>query len=176
MKLAEDQVASRIEQQLDREEQVVQALEALNEQLSTLLTGSGINGPSESDLLGLDPMIQELQACAKQTGLSRKALLEDFDPSWTETQSKPPNRIRGLIQVAPQEQQAALHAKRDALQRRMVEAQQQLFANQVVVFYSTEFHRSFLLGVLQCEPNESQYGRQGQPFKLGPERVIGRNC
>lgn len=176
MKLAEDQVASRIERQLAQEEQVVQALESLNEQLSVLLTGSGINGPSESDLLGLDPMIKRVQACAKQTGLSRNALLQDFDPSWNESKSTPPNRIRGLIQAAPLDQQTALHAKRDELQRRMIEAQQQLFANQVVVFYSTEFHRSFLLGVLQCEPNDSQYGRQGQPFKLGPERVIGRNC
>ena len=178
MKKQNEALQVLIERQLDLETNVVEALENLNNEMSSLLDGSGIYGPTEKDLAGLSPLVDELRERQTRSHESRESL-----DRWSESQSSGAEHSRGerfsmrsMIGRLPATKSTRLHDRRQQIFTRLQVAQQKLTANQVVIFYSTEFHRRYLLGVLQCDVDEANYKADGQAFKLPPEKIIGRNC
>ncbi|PAY18237.1 hypothetical protein CKO51_17475 [Rhodopirellula sp. SM50] len=174
-----------VERQLQLESGVADALDALNDEMAALLDNSGIYGPKQSDLQQLSPLLERLQHCQADSRKSRQILSryigakppEQLEAS--EASSETDDRltsIKTILAKLPVAESERLDANRRRLHDRLVAAQQRLTANQVVIFYSTEFHRRYLLGVLQCDVDESSYQADGLAFKLPTEKIIGRNC
>lgn len=173
-----------VQRQLDLESSIADALEELNGQMASLLDDAGIYGPTKTDLDSLSPLVQEIQnryeqsrqsreSLAKKTGRTERLTSADAAASSADWEDA---TLRSVISILPPSESDRLDEKRQSIHNRLRDAQQQLTANQVVIFYSTEFHRRYLLGVLQCDVEEANYQADGQAFKLGPEKIIGRNC
>ncbi len=174
-----------VERQLQLESGVADALDALNDEMAALLDNSGIYGPKQSDLQQLSPLLERLQHCQADSRKSRQILSRCVGAKATERpQASEPSSeaddsltsIRTILATLPTAESDRLDADRRRLHERLIAAQQRLTANQVVIFYSTEFHRRYLLGVLQCDVDEASYQADGQAFKLPTEKIIGRNC
>ncbi|MCA9138783.1 MAG: hypothetical protein KDB00_18555 [Planctomycetales bacterium] len=174
-----------VERQLELESGIADALESLNAEMAALLDNSGIYGPKRGDLDGLSPLVETLRQRYAASRVSRETLTRFAWPqknSETEceadakTASVEPPSLKKLLQSMPSSESNRLDEVRKRIHNRLRDAQQKLTANQVVIFYSTEFHRRYLLGVLQCDVDEANYHADGQSFKLSPEKIIGRNC
>ncbi|QDV44137.1 hypothetical protein Enr13x_39990 [Stieleria neptunia] len=174
-----------VERQLQLESGVADALDALNDEMAALLDNSGIYGPQQSDLQQLSPLMETLQHRQADSRKSRRILSRYVGAKATggtdaaDTPSEVDDRltsIKTILATLPPAESKRLDASRRQLHDRLVAAQQRLTANQVVIFYSTEFHRRYLLGVLQCDVDEASYQADGQSFKLPTEKIIGRNC
>ncbi|MDV6030932.1 MAG: hypothetical protein F9B45_12690 [Phycisphaera sp. RhM] len=177
-----------VERQLQLESGVADALDALNDEMAALLDNSGIYGPKQSDLQQLSPLLERLQHCQADSRKSRQILsryvgvkaseqLEATQPSEASSETDDSlTSIKTILARLPVAESERLDANRRRLHDRLVAAQQRLTANQVVIFYSTEFHRRYLLGVLQCDVDEASYQADGLAFKLPTEKIIGRNC
>jgi hypothetical protein len=196
-----DQLGTLLHQQLELEERLIQTLEGLNGRMAQLLDDSGLYGPSEQALETLEPLVAELRRCAAQSQAGRQRLAklipgEDAAGQATPGEARagegqaeagrgvdrqragadPDPRISRWMRHAPAADAERLQSHRTRLAQRLDAAQRQLTANQVAVFYATEFHRRYLAGVLQCEQGEGNYQSDGQAFKFPPEKLIGRNC
>lgn len=181
-----ESVATLVQQHLDLEAEIVHTLEAINEGMSSILRDAGIYGPSADQLESLAPLLEQLQEQSDESKRSRRVLYgkvrrhevsEDLETAGIETAGLESGgleslKLSDLLPDAPEE----VRARKDALAKRLTDAGQQLTANQVVLFYSMEFHRRYLLGVLECDREESNYQADGQAFKLPPEKIFGRNC
>ncbi|MCS7467162.1 hypothetical protein NZK35_10960 [Stieleria sp. ICT_E10.1] len=180
-----EQLGVLVERQLQLESGVADALDALNDEMANLLDNAGIYGPKQSDLQQLSPLLEKLQHCQADSRKSRQILSRYVGAKATEQPdaSQPPSEaddsltsIKTILATLPAAESERLDANRRRLHDRLVAAQQRLTANQVVIFYSTEFHRRYLLGVLQCDVDEASYQADGLAFKLPTEKIIGRNC
>ncbi|WP_372895538.1 hypothetical protein [Stieleria sp.] len=174
-----------VERQLQLESGVADALDALNDEMAALLDNSGIYGPKQSDLQQLSPLLERLQHCQADSRKSRQILsryvgakaTEQLEASEASSETDDSlTSIKTILAELPVAESERLDANRRRLHDRLVAAQQRLTANQVVIFYSTEFHRRYLLGVLQCDVDEASYQADGLAFKLPTEKIIGRNC
>ncbi|WP_182870012.1 hypothetical protein [Stieleria mannarensis] len=168
-----------VARQLQLESGVVDALDALNDEMSALLDNSGIYGPNPADLAELSPLIETLQSRQTDSRKSRTILQRYVNADASEASDATEQNdasIRTILNALPKPESHRLEADRRRIHDRLSAARQKLTANQVVIFYSTEFHRRYLLGVLQCDVDEGNYKADGQPFKLPPEKIIGRNC
>lgn len=171
-----ERLVSLIEHQLDLESKVVDALEALNAEMSSLLEDAGIYGPKQSELEGLSPLLEQLQSRYSESRNSREVLAGQFDVRNDESTDANDTSLKRLLNVLPTSQSRRLDTDRRRIHDRLRTAQQKLTANQAVIFYSTEFHRRYLLGVLQCNVEEANYQADGHAFKLPTEKIIGQNC
>ncbi len=177
MKPKNESLNSLVQRQLDLDSGVVDALEQLNNGMAALLDQSGIYGPTIQDIESLSPLMENLKRCYTNSGNSRDSLLKRAgDSAEPDPDDESQATLRSVIDTLPVSQARVLHSRRQSIHSRMRLAEQQMTANQVVIFYSTEFHRRYLLGVLQCDVNETNYKADGQAFKLPPEKIIGRNC
>ena len=173
-----DKLGVLVKRHLELESGIAEALEELNSEMSTLLNEACIYGPKKSDLDGLAPLVENLQqryASSKKSRqtLSRRSGINENATTSDESQAV---TLKSMLEKIPKRESAPLDVTRNRIRRRLVEAQQTLTANQVALFYSMDFHRRYLLGVLQCDSDDSNYQADGQAFKLPPEKLFGRNC
>ena len=170
-----------IERQLQVELGVAEALDAVNAGMSALLDEAGIYGPKPTDLKNLVPLLETLQRRTAESRTSRQTLFGQLQKvpdssACDSSDSQGEATLKSALDALSAAESTRLEAARQRIRDRILAAQQKLTANQVVIFYSTEFHRRYLLGVLQCDVDEANYQADGQAFRLTPEKIIGRNC
>ena len=164
-----------VEHHLDLEAKIVETLEAINDGMTAILQDAGLYGPPADALESLAPLLERLQNQSAESQQSRRMLYAKVRSLKAGDSGDRPalaTALKTILADAPHD----LQQKKRAITRRLSDASQQLTANQVVLFYSMEFHRRYLLGVLECDQEESNYQADGQTFKLPPEKLFGRNC
>jgi len=170
-----ENLGSIVEHHLELEAKIVETLEAINEGMSAILQDAGIYGPTTDALDALAPLLERLQNQSAESQQSRRTLYAKVRSLSADDAACEPAvaiTLQDILTDAPRD----VWQKKQALTQRLTEASQQLASNQVVLFYSMEFHRRYLLGVLECNRDESNYQADGQTFKLAPEKLFGRNC
>ena len=178
MKRETETLGALVKHHLEVESGIAEALEELNGEMSALLGGAGIYGPKKSDLDGLAPLVENLQQRYASSKKSRMALMRRLEVAQVEApknDSQTPT-LKAVLKVMPKSDSASLDATRKRIRHRLDQAQKMLTANQMALFYSMDFHRRYLMGVLQCDSDEANYQADGQAFKLPPEKLFGRNC
>lgn len=168
-----------VENHMEVEAGIVQTLEAINEGLSAILQQGGLYGPDVQSLDALGPLLETLQNQSAESQKSRRVLYSKVRSLCGDSPADDPADTRVLIealQTVQPEASEKLKQQKQRITQRLTDAAQQLTANQAVLFYSMEFHRRYLLGVLECESEQTNYQADGQVFKLPPEKILGRNC
>ncbi|WP_436716096.1 flagellar export chaperone FlgN [Roseiconus lacunae] len=175
MRLQTDQFDEMLEGHLALEERLAETLEELNQAMTTMLNKQGVRGPTPEVLDQVTPLIDRLRERSEQSRQSRERLLEQLPES--EDSAKPQSQgLRQLIRQASDHQVESLDQRRIAVRDRIEQARHTLTANQAVIFYSMDFHRRYLMGVLQCTDDRQGYQADGQSTKLPAEKIFGRNC
>ncbi len=174
-----DSLGAIVENQMEVEARIVETLEAINEGLSAILQQAGIYGPDVDALDALSPLLETLQNQSAESQKSRRVLYSKVRSLCGDSPADEQAKTQALIEALQTVQPAAsekLKRQKQRITQRLTDAAQQLTANQAVLFYSMEFHRRYLLGVLECENEQANYQADGQAFKLPPEKILGRNC
>jgi hypothetical protein len=172
MILNSNEVFSLIDQQIECESRLTESMEALNDRIAALLKGVGIDGPSEEDLQQLEPLYQSLKRDAAASQRTRVNLLRKLRPGTDASDAT----IRELALALPSELRGRLEQRRNGVFHRLLDARKTLAANQASLFYSFQFHRKYLLAILQCDEQSNQYSAEGPNLDVPPERLLGRNC
>ncbi|MEM6468463.1 MAG: hypothetical protein AAF802_02755 [Planctomycetota bacterium] len=188
MAITEDPLAQSLDAHLDVEQAVLEAVCNINDAMADVLSEKGIQGPSEEELRKLEPLLTELRQRSEQSLQSRTELFHRFDrlqentvqlSSQAEERTVSASLFARLSQRVPQETRGRLDQRRRSLSESLADAQATLASNQVLVYYSMDFHRRYLMGVLHNAENASEnaaYSADGQAFSPQPETLFGRNC
>ncbi|MEO1615044.1 MAG: hypothetical protein AAFV88_04290 [Planctomycetota bacterium] len=161
---------------LDIEQAVVNAVQEVNEAMAAVLKRSGIQGPSETDLLELEPHLNRLREQGAVTRRARQDLSEQFECG---EKADAMLTFSRLSRQLPATFRDRLEQRRAQVRAELADAQATLASNQVLVYYSMDFHRRYLMGVLESEEQATEnasYSADGQAFSPQPETLFGRNC
>lgn len=175
---ATDTLDDLFRRHLELESATVDALESLNNRMASVLRDAGIAGPTLEALESLKPLVDTLQHRYRETSDSRRELTrrDELRSTLDASEGSKDLRLKYLMARLPAANFAELNAERKRVNKQLAEAQQKLTANQVSLFYSMEFHRRYLMGVLNCEQDDPSYQADGQATKVAPEKLFGRNC
>ncbi len=161
-----------VERHMALESQLAEALADLNGATQMMLDASGIKGPTESDVQRLEPLREILTSNSKQVAASRARLSSRLE---NET-GVPFHSLSQYIATLPDADRERLEHQRMGILNRCESGQIELMQNQASLFYSYDFHRRYLSGVLQSDSEGNQYGPNGSSSEVHPGNLYKRTC
>lgn len=84
--------------------------------------------------------------------------------------------IKDFVHSLPRSDYVRVDGIRRDILDRSAEAQANLVHNQASLYYTFDFHRRYLAGVLQGDLDGHHYGADGQPNEVNPGNIIGKTC
>ena len=167
-----DNLPALLEQHLAIEAQLAASLDELNHATANILHEAGLRGPSAHDLQRLVPITKTLQQSVMNVRKGREVLLLRVNASEQSCRST----IKQIIELLPESHREKLDGKRREILQRCNNAQTALIQNQASLFYTYDFHRKYLAGVLGCDPNEQNYRSDGGQQDVQPGNLYGKTC
>ena len=161
-----------VQRHLEMETRLADALDEMNQASAKIFVDAGVRGPTQQDLVALEPMMTDLQKLAKSVADARRQLLLRINREQKTEFTQIKHFIRGL----PEPHRSRLNAARRSLLKRSSAAQSRLIHNQAVLFYTFDFHRKYLAGVLQTDHESSSYGADGQSSTANRGNLLGKSC
>lgn len=161
-----------VERHLALESQMAAALDELNQTMADVLSNAGLKGPTQEDLKKLSPMTDAVQQSAIEVRKAREGLLGRINADANSDYST----IKQYILSLPPKDRMRFNVARKEILERSSRAQANLIHNQAALFYTYDFHRKYLSGVLQNDPDEQNYRHDGQPQEVHPGNIIGKTC
>ncbi|NND96456.1 MAG: hypothetical protein HKN47_03900 [Pirellulaceae bacterium] len=171
-RLDEKQQLVLIERHLALESELAEQLNDMNQAAATVLSSAGLKGPTEADLETLKPITERVQASTAKVTRSRTLLLSRVNIE-SDSELK---TIRQMIGSLPPHDRARLNVVRREILAKSSQAQANLVHNQAVLFYTFDFHRKYLAGVLQSDVDQQNYAADGQTQDVHPGNIFGKTC
>lgn len=165
-------LSTLIQQQLALEAQLAASLDELNRATSGILLDAGLKGPTRKDLHSLTPIAQSVQQNVTNVQQARQVLLQRVQV----TSGKQVSTLKQVIDALPPEDKYFFEQSRQEILDRASKAQTALIQNQAALFYTYDFHRKYLAGVLQIDPRENNYRSDGQQHEVTPGNLFGKTC
>ena len=162
--LTDTQLVVLVERHLAHESSLTVSLAAVNEASAKVFEDGGLRGPSTSDLERLQPMMDELQKSASRVAESRQTTLSHIN----RTLQTNFTQLKQYIRTLPRDERTRLDRARRQTLAQSESAQASLIHNQAVLFYTFDYHRKYLAGVLQCDVQPQNYGADGQSKNVSP--------
>ena len=161
-----------IEQHLVKEQELAKLVDDLNESTHKAFSGAGMNAPSEASLERVKPISEEIQNAAIELKASREKLLQSInDASGTSFET-----LSEAIESIETSDREALDEARKMLFQLCGEARANLIENQATLFYTFDFHRRYIAGVLNCETNTETYGPDGNTVDANRGNLYRKAC
>lgn len=161
-----------VQRHLALESALAASLDQLNQTTADILSKAGLRGPTQKDMDQLAPMATALQQSASKVREARQLLLTrinlDSDRDFAS--------LKEFIRTLPSEQRARMDEQRKAILEKSIHAQANLVHNQAALFYTYDFHRKYLSGILQSDPDEHNYRPDGQQQDVQPGNFFGKTC
>ncbi len=161
-----------VERHLVLESQLAAALAELNQALTVVMSNAGLRGPTPQDLQQLLPMSEDLRGSAAEIGRARQLLLDRINAECESNFTS----IKDFVHSLPRSDYVRVDGIRRDILDRSAEAQANLVHNQASLYYTFDFHRRYLAGVLQGDLDGHHYGADGQPNEVNPGNIIGKTC
>ena len=161
-----------VERHLALEGQLANALEQLNQAVAGVLVDAGLRGPTQQDVQSLEPVNADLKQSASEVAAARKVLLTRIN---LESESDFGN-IKEFISSLPLSDRRRVDKDRRSVLERSTKAKAGLIHNQASLYYTFDFHRRYLAGVLQGDSDAQNYRADGQPNDLKSGNIIRKTC
>ena len=161
-----------VERHLQNEFEMLEKLDALNLRLKSTLESSGSLGMSKTQTDELNATAESLARQADELKGRRQTVLSAVNATHGNKQTQ--ITIRQFVQTLDQNTATRLEKLRSAILDRLTRVHSTLVSNQAVMFYSHEFYRKMLFGILNTEVDENQYSRSGQSSNLKPGDLFGK--
>lgn len=161
-----------IECHLAKELQFAELVDRINRATSEAFAEQGMSGPTDKSLHELKPLADQVQSGAVEIKEMRQKLLHQIN-SKTEHEFA---SVTDAIQSLSEDEQRKLDNSRGDLFNRCESARTKLIENQATLFYTYDFHRRYLAGVLQCNPNTEIYGPDGSSVDNTQGQLYRKSC
>jgi hypothetical protein len=171
--LRRSQVAVLLERHLSSEVQLLSQLEELNRTLSDALSGSGASGLTYEQSILLGEASDALMQSAEEIRGNRKKMLAMIGDGFPTDR---PASIRLFIQTLTEPTRTRLESIRFQLLDRLTDVHASMLGNQAVMFYTYDFNRKMVEGLLGTEKEDGNYGVDGQSAGIKPGNLIQRAC
>ncbi|NND98997.1 MAG: hypothetical protein HKN47_16905 [Pirellulaceae bacterium] len=145
---------------------------AWNQATTEILTHAGVRGPTDENVAALGPITAKLQDHAATVGKARQVLLRRINGNSQTVY----NNIRDfIVSLSPSDRRNLDDLRRDVLNQ-TTQASSGLIQNQASLYYTHEFHRKYLAGVLQTDLDGHSYRADGQTQDVTPGNIFGKTC
>lgn len=161
-----------VERHLVLESQLAEALDGMNQAMTDVLSVAGLRGPTQQDVQSIAPITDNVRQSAAEMAGARKILLDRIN---AESQSDFAS-IKAFVVSLPPAMRARLDGTRDKILDHSTKAQASLVQNQASLYYTFDFHRKYLSGVLQGDLEGQSYGADGQTHDVKSGNIIGKTC
>jgi hypothetical protein len=161
-----------IEEHFVHEMQLAESIEDLNRSTAEVFEGAGLRGPSTEQLEALHPKTEQVEKSSQELARRRQVLIDTINTRSTSKYESLKDFIRSL---APKEREE-LDAIRIRVLERTKKAQAHMVHNQAALFYTFDFHRKFLAGVLQNDPEQQGYRANGHSADFGTGNLVRKTC
>ncbi len=161
-----------VERHLALESRLAASLDELNQTTADVLSKAGLKGPTQEDMQALEPMTETLQRSADEVRNARQVLLSRINVE----SGSAFTTIKEYVVSLPPSDRVRIDDIRRGILNRSSEAQANLIHNQAALFYTYDFHRKYLSGVLQSDPDEQNYRPDGQQQDIHPGNIFGKTC
>lgn len=172
LELRRSRVSVCIERHLQSELLLLEGLDQLSKSLSTALNESGVTGLSMEQSEKLESISKNLSASADEVRSSRKNMMEMIrDVDNTNEPS-----VRKFIETLDEPSRSRLEATRMSLLDRLTDIHASMLGNQAVMFYTHDFNRKLVAGILGTADDEKRYGVDGNSSGIKPGNLIQKAC
>ncbi|TWU02379.1 hypothetical protein [Stieleria varia] len=161
-----------IQRHLSREADLATSLNELNTRTRELLGRCGLHGPTESEIHALEPLFNNLRTISAEVGESRKRVLAQIRQETGDDTTS----LREFIETLPPDDRDRLDESRQNLIKITSASQSEMIQIQASLFYTYDFHRRYLSGILQSDSNGNQYGPTGTSVEPHPGNLYKRTC
>ncbi len=159
-----------VERHLQSELVLLQHLDELNQALKASLEESGTRGLSPLQTGALEKKVAVIAETSREAKVKRQRLLETINGSRdAELQQL---SIRQFINTLDKEDADRLEAMRISILDRLTETHANLIGNQAVMFYSYEFYKNMVAGLLNGDIDANQYSMKGQTVSVKPGDLL----
>lgn len=161
-----------IEEHFVHELQLAEDIEGLNRSTAKVFEGAGLRGPSTEQLEELHPRTEQVEKSSQALARRRQVLIDTINTRCSRKHASLKDFIRSL---APEDREE-LDAIRMRVLERTTKAQAHMVHNQAALFYTFDFHRKFLAGVLQSDPDQQGYRANGHSTDFGTGNLVRKTC
>ena len=164
-----------IERHLQAELGLLNELDNLNQTLKHSLESSGSKGMSPEQSGQLHQLAGQLSAQSDSLKIKRMKTLGAINQNRNDNST--PLSIRLFVQSLKNENdRKRLENLRMAILDRLSDVHAMLVGNQAVMFYSYDFYRKMLAGLLNNDLDRNQYSVTGQTTGVKPGNLFGKAC
>lgn len=161
-----------VERHFALEARLVASIDELNDAAALMIGRSGFQGATEDDLRELKPLSEAVQLTAQKVGQARKNLMSRVNRSCGGSFTS----LKEYIRTLEPECRDRLNQIRTKILSETSRTQAVLLKNQAVLYYTYDFHRKYLHGVVQCDGDQPNYRADGQAKTPKRSNVYGRTC
>lgn len=161
-----------VEQHFSLESQMAELLQELSGSTRDAFGAEGLRGPTPEDLEKLRPLSTKVTSAAEELKSARKRLLSQINRRLHSNHSSLSSFINSL---AP-EDQTRLDSRRRELLEKCAGAQSDLIQNQATIYYTHDFYRRYVAGVMENAAEPSNYGRDGAVNDVQPGNLCRKSC
>jgi hypothetical protein len=159
-----------IDRHLQSELELLGHLDDLNETLKKALEESGTRGLSPAQTNVLDQKVAAIAEMSREAKQKRQKLLGTINLH--QPAELPPLSIRQFIETLDEVNSKRLESVRLTILDRLHEAHANLLGNQAVMFYSYEFYKRMVSGLLNSDIDTNQYSMKGQTATVKPGELF----
>jgi hypothetical protein len=159
-----------VERHLQFELRLLEQLDELNQMLKVTLEAAGSRGLTAEQTTQLNLTADNLSKQSDDLRGKRQATLAAINAN--RNASQPRQSIRQFIQTLDKASGSRLETLRGSILDRLVEVHATLLGNQAVMFYSYDFYRKMVAGLLKSDSDETQYSLTGQSAGVKPGNLF----
>lgn len=172
LEIRNSQVSVKVERHLALELSLLDRLDQLNLSMKAALAETGANGLSIDQAESLSLLSDEIALESNQLKKKRLDLVEVINEGRSPDQSR--LSIRLFITTLDSVSGARLEAMRQSILDRVMKVQSTMLGHQAVLFYSFDFYRRMVAGLLRNDQEDVQYRVDGQTQGVKPGKFYRR--
>ena len=156
----------------DSEDRLIESMDQLATSSAETLARAGTRGPSKDDLQKLEPLMAELAQVSSTVNASRVTLIGRIN----QVHESDFTRVKHFIRTLDPHERNRLDARRRELVDRAYAAQSRLIQCQATLYYTFDFHRKYLAGVMNEDPQRASYSADGHGSNVNPGNIVRKAC
>lgn len=170
-------LAILVRRHLEQEKLLATEIENFNKRMRELLEKAGIRGPNEEQVAEIEQGSEKLRAVSGAVSKARTSLIGRIHRETGRTIES----LGEFIALLPTDKAQDLNLLRIDVRDRAAAAQSEFMDNQISLYYSQDFHRRYLGGVLrtctgESQANEKSYSNDGKAKETQKGNLLKRAC
>ncbi len=163
----------RVLRQLDAEAAMLENLALLCDQFNDIVARTRANFREPVDMQPAQDRLAEFAQMSAPVINNRTRLLQEIN-----SDRGPDNQIsiRKFIQRSPEKIRSEMEKRRVGLVNKMHAIQTQMAGDSAVIFYSFDFYRRIVNGLVNCVAEEQNYDQEGKSAQQSSGKLIERAC